>query len=116
MRVHPYELQLPLDDGAAGALARLRVDHLKIVSGAESAVLVRLARAFPSLRAIYTASEAELARVVGPVAAARVRWFLDAPIDTRLAVETATLPPQTLITSENSKPRAAPGTSMRTAA
>src|ERR1700694_663217 len=44
-----------------------------------------------SLRAIYAATEAELAGVVGAVAAARIRWFLDAPLDTRLAVEQDTL-------------------------
>jgi ERCC4-type nuclease len=84
MRTRPYELQLPLDDGAAGALARQRVDHLGGVNGVDPATLARLARAFPSLAAIYTAPEAELARVVGPVSAARIRWFLDAPLDTRL--------------------------------
>ena len=90
----PYELQLPLDDGAAGELARSRIDHLRGVSGVNAAMLVRLARAFPTLRAIYSASEAELARVAGPVAAARIRWFLDAPIDTRLAAELSVVPAQ----------------------
>jgi ERCC4-type nuclease len=84
MRTRPFELQLPLDDGAAGALARMRVDHLAGVNGVDAAIAARLARAFPSLAAIYGASEAELARVIGAVAAARIRWFLDAPLDTRL--------------------------------
>lgn len=88
----PYELQLPLDDGAAGELARSRIDHLRGVSGVSSSMLVRLARAFPTLRAIYSASEADLTRVAGPVAAARIRWFLDAPIDTRLAAEFSVAP------------------------
>ncbi len=87
MHLHPYELQLPLDDGDAGELARLRIDHLARVAGVEGSALPRLARAFPSLRAIYAATESDLAAVVGAVAAARVRWFLDAPLDTRLAVE-----------------------------
>jgi hypothetical protein len=87
MRSRPYELQLPFDDGAATGLARLRIDHLRALGGVEPAELVRLARGFPSLRAIYAATEAELASVVGAVAAARIRWFLDAPLDTRLAVE-----------------------------
>lgn len=78
------ELLLPLDDGAAGALAHQRVDHLRAVSGVDDATLVRLGRSFPSLGAIYAATEAELAAAVGPVAAARIRWFLDAPLDTRL--------------------------------
>jgi ERCC4-type nuclease len=90
----PYELQLPLDDGAAGELARSRIDHLRAVSGVSSPMLGRLARAFPTLRAIYSASEADLARVAGPVAAARIRWFLDAPIDTRLAAEFSAAPPR----------------------
>ena len=88
MANRPFELQLPLDDGAAGALARQRVDHLSRVSGIDPAAAARLARAFPSLGAIYSASESELARVVGTVAAARIRWFLDAPIDTRLVAAT----------------------------
>jgi len=86
----PFELQLPLDDGAAGALARQRVDHLDGLNGVDPPTAARIARAFPSLAAIYSASEIELARVVGAVAAARIRWFLDAPIDTRLV--TAALP------------------------
>jgi ERCC4-type nuclease len=93
----PYELQLPLDDGAAGELARSRIDHLRGVSGVSASMLARLARAFPTLRAIYSASEADLARVAGPVAAARIRWFLDAPIDTRLAAELAVGPPRAYV-------------------
>jgi len=89
VRTRPFELQLPLDDGAAGALARQRIDHLRGVTGVEGAAFTRLARAFPSLGAVYGASEGELAAVVGPVTAARVRWFLDAPLDTRLAAEPA---------------------------
>ena len=78
------ELLLPLDDGAAGALAKQRVDHLRGLTGIDEGTLVRLGRTFPSLHAIYAASEAQLAVVVGSVAAARIRWFLDAPLDTRL--------------------------------
>jgi len=85
MRYRPYEPQLPLDDGTAGALARQRVEHLSSVNGVDAAILERLVRAFPSLTAIYSASEEELARAVGPVAAARIRWFLDAPLESRLA-------------------------------
>ena len=89
------ELLLPLDDGAAGALARQRVDHLRGLAGIDEGTLVRLGRAFPSLHAIYAASEEQLAPIVGSVAAARIRWFLDAPLDTRLlpALTTATPPP-----------------------
>ena len=77
-------LLLPLDDGAAGALARQRVDHLRGLAGIDEGTLVRLGRTLPSLHAIYAASEDQLAAIVGSVAAARIRWFLDAPLDTRL--------------------------------
>ena len=89
MIARPYELQLPLDDQAAGSLARRRIEHLRLLGEVEPAAMVELARAFPSLRAIYAASDDELARVVGAVGAARIRWFLDAPLDTRLAREPA---------------------------
>jgi ERCC4-type nuclease len=79
------ELELPLDDGAAGEVARRRLAHLAAVTGVEPEIVTRLVRAFPSLRAIYAAAEADLARHVGSVAAARIRWFLDAPLDSRLA-------------------------------
>jgi len=79
-------MQLPLDDGRAGALARERIAHLAGVHGVDPAALQRLARAFPSLGDIYAASEADLARAVGPVTAARIRWFLDAPLDSRATV------------------------------
>ena len=81
------ELQLPLDSDEAGSLARSRVAHLAAIDGLEPAAFVKLVRSFPSLRSIYTAPEADLARVVGPVAAARMRWFIDAPLDTALARE-----------------------------
>lgn len=87
MSVRPIELQLPLDADEAGSLARRRVAHLGGVEGVEPSSLIRLLRAFPSLRAIYAAPEAELAKMVGPVAAARIRWFLDAPLDSSLARE-----------------------------
>jgi hypothetical protein len=89
MPIRTIELQLPLDAGEAGSLARRRVSHLAAVDGLEPAAFVKLIRSFPSLRAIYAASEPELARLVGPVAAARIRWFLDAPLDTALAREAA---------------------------
>jgi len=87
MPIRTIELQLPLDADEAGSLARRRVSHLASVDGLEPAAFVKLIRSFPSLGAIYTASEPELARLVGPVAAARIRWFLDAPLDTALARE-----------------------------
>jgi ERCC4-type nuclease len=87
MPTRTIELQLPLDADEAGSLARQRVRHLAAVDGLEPAAFVRLVRSFPSLRAIYTAPEAELARIIGPVAAARMRWFIDAPLDTGLARE-----------------------------
>ncbi|HKR99571.1 MAG TPA: hypothetical protein VJU79_08665 [Candidatus Dormibacteraeota bacterium] len=78
------ELDLPLGDRAGGELAVRRVEHLRGVAGVDEQTLVRLARAFPSLRAIYAAPDAELERVVGTVTAARIRWFLDAPLETGL--------------------------------
>ena len=84
MAIRAFELQLPLDDGTASALAKERIEHLRSVSGVDEATLTRLARAFPSLAAIYSAGEVDLAAVVGNVKAARIRWFLDAPLDTRL--------------------------------
>jgi len=89
MQTRTIELQLPLDTEEAGTLARRRVSHLASLDGLEPGALVKLMRSFPSLRAIYTASEADLARIVGPVAAARIRWFLDAPLDSALARDTA---------------------------
>ncbi len=89
MSIRTIELQLPLDADEAGSLARRRVGHLADVDGLEPAAFVKLLRSYPSLRAIYSASEADLARLVGPVAAARIRWFLDAPLDTALAREAA---------------------------
>jgi ERCC4-type nuclease len=89
MPIRTIELQLPLDADEAGSLARRRVSHLAAVDGLDPAAFVKLIRSFPSLRSIYTASEPELARLVGPVAAARIRWFLDAPLDTALAREAA---------------------------
>ncbi len=89
MPIRTIELQLPLDADEAGSLARRRVSHLAAVDGLAPAAFVKLIRSYPALRAIYTASEPELARLVGPVAAARIRWFLDAPLDTALAREAA---------------------------
>jgi len=89
MQTRTIELQLPLDTEEAGTLARRRVSHLASLDGLEPGALVKLMRSFPSLRTIYTAPEADLARIVGPVAAARIRWFLDAPLDSALARDTA---------------------------
>jgi hypothetical protein len=103
MPIRTIELQLPLDADEAGSLARQRVQHLAAVDGLEPAAFVRLVRSFPSLRAIYAAPEAELARIIGPVAAARMRWFIDAPLDTALARESsgpiAHVVPKTLSTA-----------------
>ena len=70
--------------GAAGFNYLLFRDVRQIV-GDDGDALVRLAAAFPNLSAMYAASEEELGRVVGPIAAARIRWFLDAPLATSLA-------------------------------
>jgi hypothetical protein len=73
------ELELPLGDRPVAELARRRVDHLRQMVAGDPAAVLRLVAAFRSLAAVYAASEADLARVVGPVVAARIRWFLDAP-------------------------------------
>jgi len=78
-------MELPLGDGPEGELASRRLGHLRQIVGDDSDCLIRLAAGFPSLSAVYAAPAEELARVVGPVAAARIRWFLDAPLATSLA-------------------------------
>jgi hypothetical protein len=77
------ELELPLGDEPSGELAGRRMEHLSQLVSGDTGTLIRLTRAFPSLAAVYAASEAELAQAVGPVAAARMRWFLDAPLTYR---------------------------------
>lgn len=85
MSTRPIELLLPLgDDAVAGDLTLRRWQHLLTVAGIDSRAAQRLARAFPSLAAVYAAPEASLVSVVGPVVASRIRWFLDAPLDSGL--------------------------------
>ena len=75
------ELDLPLGDPKAEAEARDdRVEHLATIPGIDAATAGRLVRMFPTLSAVYTAPEERLREAVGPVAAARLRWFLDAPL------------------------------------
>ena len=81
----PVELELPLGDNDNTELAAMRLRHLAALPGIEPRTLARLARAFTSLSAVYGASEAQLSKVIGPVAAARIRWFLDAPLPTGLS-------------------------------
>jgi ERCC4-type nuclease len=81
------ELLLPLGETPGlGDLTARRWHHLMTVAGIEPAAAQRLARAFPSLAAVYSADEEELVKVVGPVVASRMRWFLDAPLDTGLSL------------------------------
>jgi Helix-hairpin-helix domain len=81
------ELLLPLGDSSApGELTTRRWHHLMTVAGIEPASAQRLALAFPSLAAVYAADEEQLVRIVGPVVASRMRWFLDAPLDTGLSM------------------------------
>ncbi len=90
-----FELELPLGDTGAGELAQRRLGHLAQVPGVDSLVILRLTRSFPTLSAIYSASDAELTRAVGDVAAARIRWFLDAPLATgALTVPSSPRPPR----------------------
>jgi ERCC4-type nuclease len=83
----PTELLLPLGDSTApGELTTRRWKHLMTVAGIDAASAQRLARAFPSLAAVYAAGEEQLVKVVGPVVASRIRWFLDAPLDTGVSL------------------------------
>ena len=83
MSTAPRELLLPLGDtSGVGELTTRRWQHLMTVAGIDAGSAQRLARAFPSLSAVYRAEEGELDKVVGPVVASRIRWFLDAPLDT----------------------------------
>jgi ERCC4-type nuclease len=87
MSATPMELLLPLGDASApGELTTRRWQHLMTVAGIDPASAQRLARAFPSLAAVYGADEEQLVKVVGPVVASRIRWFLDAPLDTGLSL------------------------------
>jgi ERCC4-type nuclease len=87
MSATPMELLLPLGEASApGELTARRWHHLMTVAGIEPAAAQRLARAFPSLAAVYGADEEDLVKVVGPVVASRMRWFLDAPLDTGLSL------------------------------
>ncbi len=74
------------DNAAPGELTTRRWQHLMTVAGIDAASAQRLARAFPSLAAVYAATEDQLVKVVGPVVASRIRWFLDAPLDTGLSL------------------------------
>jgi ERCC4-type nuclease len=80
MSTTPVELDLPLGDPEVDHLASLRQRHLLSLPGVDHTMAARLARAFPSLAAVYAAPEERLRALVGPVAAARIRWFLDAPL------------------------------------
>lgn len=77
------ELDLPLEEPPAfdaDVAGEDRHHHLTAIPGIDEALAARLSRTFPTLGAVYAASEERLAAVAGPVAAARIRWFLDAPI------------------------------------
>ena len=85
------ELLLPLGDSSApGELNTRRWHHLMTVAGVDARSAQRLARAFPSLAAVYGADEERLVKVVGPVVASRIRWFLDAPLDTGFSLVAVT--------------------------
>lgn len=77
------ELELPLGEREVSDLARRRLRHLAQVIGVDPHGLLRLTRAYPSLAAVYSAPEAELARHIGRTNAAQMRWFLDAPLEMR---------------------------------
>lgn len=80
MATLPIELDLPLGDPDDGELGLRRHRHLASLPGVDEPAVARLEHAFPTLAALYGATEERLSAVVGPVAAARIRWFLDAPL------------------------------------
>jgi ERCC4-type nuclease len=80
MPLPPIELDLPLGDAQDTELSARRRHHLAALPGVDDTLAVRLERAFPTLAALYSATEDRLADVAGPVTAARIRWFLDAPL------------------------------------
>ena len=79
----PIELDLPLGEPEDGELGLRRHRHLSALPGVDEAVAARLEGAFPTLASLYAAPEEKLSSVVGPVVAARIRWFLDAPLRPR---------------------------------
>jgi ERCC4-type nuclease len=84
MPLPPIEMDLPFeaspDPHPEDEVRRSRRSHLMELPGVDEATATRLLGAFPTLGAVYAASEERLCEVVGTVAAARIRWFLDAPL------------------------------------
>ncbi|GAC1338633.1 MAG: hypothetical protein NVSMB29_04710 [Candidatus Dormibacteria bacterium] len=81
MQARVSELELPLDDAfaeAASDLGRQRLEQLKVALGSSDVPEVLLHH-FGTLRELYAAPTERVARLVGPVNAARLAWFLDAP-------------------------------------
>ncbi len=81
MKRQVLELELPLDDAfaeAAGELGRQRLEQLRVAMGSSEVPEVLLHH-FGTLREVYAAPTDQVARLVGPVDAARLAWFLDAP-------------------------------------
>jgi ERCC4-type nuclease len=103
MQLPPIELDLPFDEPRPrpqpqtpaqpqdDEVRRRRRGHLMEVPGMDEATAARLLTSFPTLGAVYAASEERLREVVGSVAAARIRWFLDAPLG--LSTRPARRPP-----------------------
>jgi ERCC4-type nuclease len=84
MPLPPIEMSLPFDaapePGDDDEVRRRRRTHLLGLPGIDEETAARLLGIFPTLGAVYAASEERLREVVGTVAAARIRWFLDAPL------------------------------------
>jgi len=76
----PIELDLPMGDPESDELGGRRQRHLADLPGVDPAAARRLTARFGSLADVYAASEERLVAAVGAVAAARIRWFLDAPL------------------------------------
>ena len=83
MPLPPIEMSLPFDAAPEPGDDEVRLRrraHLLGLPGIDDATAARLLGIFPTLGAVYAASEERLREVVGAVAAARIRWFLDAPL------------------------------------
>ena len=83
MPLPPIEMSLPFESAPEPGddeVRRRRCAHLLGLPGIDEATAARLLGIFPTLGSVYAASEERLREVVGTVAAARIRWFLDAPL------------------------------------
>jgi len=81
MQARVFELELPLGEpaGESSELGQQRLEQLRVALGSSEVPEV-LIRHFGTLRELYAAPLEQVQRLVGPVAGARLAWFLDAPL------------------------------------